>query len=119
MDAQTSVAQRYVIKMSNGQGHVEWYMGLSVRTQALSVDEARTFTSQAALATGIGQRLGLHKTLAAVQGNRTVRKQHMVHNASTPVMEIDAQTYHVRADGVLLSCEPATELPMAQRYFLF
>jgi urease subunit alpha len=54
-----------------------------------------------------------------VQGNRTVRKQHMVHNASTPVMEIDAQTYHVRADGVLLSCEPATELPMAQRYFLF
>ena len=48
MDAQTSVAQRYVIKMSNGQGHVEWYMGLSVRTQALSVDEARTFTSQAA-----------------------------------------------------------------------
>jgi urease subunit alpha len=78
-----------------------------------------TFTSQAALAAGIGQRLGLHKTLAAVQGNRTVRKQHMVHNASTPVMEIDAQTYHVRADGVLLSCEPATELPMAQRYFLF
>lgn len=48
MDAQTSVAQRYVIKMSNGQGHVEWYMGLSVRTQALSVDEARTFTSQSA-----------------------------------------------------------------------
>jgi hypothetical protein len=48
MDAQTSVAQRYVIKMSNGQGHVEWYMGLSVRTQALSVDEARSFASQAA-----------------------------------------------------------------------
>ena len=48
MDAQTSAPQRYVIKMSNGQGHVEWYMGLSVRTHALSVDEARTFTSQAA-----------------------------------------------------------------------
>ena len=43
----------------------------------------------------------------------------MVHNAYAPTMEIDAQTYQVRADGVLLSCEPATELPMAQRYFLF
>ena len=48
MDAQTSAPQRDVIKMSNGQGHVEWYMGLSVRTQSLSVDEARTFTRQAA-----------------------------------------------------------------------
>lgn len=48
MADQTPVDQKYVIKMSNGQGHVEWYMGLSVRTQALSVDEARSFTSQAA-----------------------------------------------------------------------
>jgi urease subunit alpha len=78
-----------------------------------------SFVSQAAMAAGIAGRLGLHKTVAAVKGNRTVRKQHMVHNAYAPAMEIDAQTYQVRADGQLLTCEPATELPMAQRYFLF
>jgi len=78
-----------------------------------------SFVSQAAMAAGIAERLGLHKTVAAVKGNRTVRKQHMVHNAYAPAMEIDAQTYQVRADGQLLTCEPATELPMAQRYFLF
>jgi len=78
-----------------------------------------SFVSQAAMAAGIAERLGLHKTVAAVKGNRTVRKQHMVHNAYAPTMEIDAQTYQVRADGQLLTCEPATELPMAQRYFLF
>ncbi|MBL0150051.1 MAG: urease subunit alpha [Ideonella sp.] len=78
-----------------------------------------SFVSQAALAAGIGDRLGLHKRVAAVKGNRSVRKQHMVHNAYAPAMEIDAQTYSVRADGVLLTCEPAIELPMAQRYFLF
>ena len=50
---------------------------------------------------------------------RGVRKQHMVHNNYLPVMEIDAQTYTVRADGQLLTCEPAVSLPMAQRYFLF
>ena len=78
-----------------------------------------TFVSQAALADGVGQRYGLAKTLSAVRGNRTVRKSHMVHNHYTPVMEVDAQTYAVRADGVLLTCEAATVLPMAQRYFLF
>jgi urease subunit alpha len=78
-----------------------------------------TFVSQAGLAAGIGQHLGLHKALAAVKGNRSVRKSHMVHNCYAPAMEIDAQTYQVRADGVLLTCEPATVLPMAQRYFLF
>ena len=57
--------------------------------------------------------------LAAVKGNRTVKKTDMVHNGYLPTMEIDAQTYEVRADGVLLTCEPATELPLAQRYFLF
>ena len=66
-----------------------------------------------------GQLNTLHKTLAAVRGCRTVDKSHMVHNAYTPTMAIDAQTYEVRADGELLSCEPATVLPMAQRYFLF
>ncbi|MCU4121039.1 urease subunit alpha [Variovorax sp. N23] len=78
-----------------------------------------TFVSQAGLNAGIGERYGLHKTLAAVKNIRGVRKQHMVHNGYTPKMEIDAQTYAVRADGHLLVCEPATSLPMAQRYFLF
>jgi urease subunit alpha len=78
-----------------------------------------SFVSQAALADGVGHSYGLHKSLAAVKGCRTVRKTHMVHNAYLPVMEIDAQTYQVRADGQLLTCEPAKVLPMAQRYFLF
>ncbi len=78
-----------------------------------------SFVSQAALGAGIGARLGLHKTLSAVRGCRTVRKQDMVHNAYTPAMQVDAQTYEVRADGVLLRCEPAAALPMAQLYFLF
>ncbi len=78
-----------------------------------------TFVSQAGLAACIGARYGLAKSLSAVRGTRTVRKKHMVHNSYTPVMEIDAQTYAVRADGVLLTCEAATVLPMAQRYFLF
>ena len=59
------------------------------------------------------------KTLSAVKNIRGVRKQHMVHNGYAPKMEIDPQTYAVRADGQLLTCEPATVLPMAQRYFLF
>jgi urease subunit alpha len=78
-----------------------------------------TFVSQAALRGDIGDALGLKKRLAAVQNCRRVKKADMVHNAYTPVMEIDAQTYAVRADGQLLTCEPATVLPMAQRYFLF
>ncbi len=78
-----------------------------------------TFVSQAGLNAGIGDRFGLRKQLSAVRNIRGVRKQHMVHNSYTPKMEVDAQTYTVRADGQLLTCEPATVLPMAQRYFLF
>ena len=78
-----------------------------------------TFVSQAGIAAGIRERFGLHKTLSAVKNVRGIRKQHMVHNAYLPKMEIDAQTYAVRADGQLLTCEPAKSLPMAQRYFLF
>jgi urease subunit alpha len=78
-----------------------------------------TFVSQAGLAAGIGERFGLAKTLSAVKGIRGVHKQHMVHNDLAPRMEVDAQTYAVRADGQLLTCEPARSLPMAQRYFLF
>ena len=78
-----------------------------------------TFVSQAGLAAGIRERFGLHKTLSAVKGIRGVQKQHMIHNDLAPRMEVDAQTYAVRADGQLLTCEPARSLPMAQRYFLF
>jgi urease subunit alpha len=67
----------------------------------------------------IGEQLGLKKHLSAVHGCRTVKKADMVHNGATPVMEIDAQTYRVRADGQLLTCDPATVLPLAQKYFLF
>jgi urease subunit alpha len=78
-----------------------------------------TFVSQAAQAAGVAQRYGLQKTTVAVQGCRRVTKADMVHNSYLPKIEVDAQTYTVRADGVLLTCEPATRLPMAQRYFLF
>ncbi|MGA8785843.1 MAG: urease subunit alpha [Polaromonas sp.] len=78
-----------------------------------------TFVSQAGLAAGIKERFGLAKTLSAVKNIRDVRKQHMIHNNYLPKMEIDPQTYLVRADGQLLTCEPATSLPMTQRYFLF
>jgi urease subunit alpha len=78
-----------------------------------------TFVSQAGLAAGIGERFGLQKTLSAVKNTRVVQKRHMVHNGLAPRMEVDAQTYAVRANGELLTCEPATSLPMAQRYFLF
>ena len=78
-----------------------------------------SFVSQAGMAAGIGERFGLHKTLSAVKNIRGIGKRHMVHNDYAPRMEIDPQTYVVRADGLLLTCEPASVLPMAQRYFLF
>ena len=79
-----------------------------------------TFVSAAAIEAGIGKALGLERRLAAVSNTRGgIGKRAMVHNDATPVLEVDAETYEVRADGVLLTCEPATILPMAQRYFLF
>jgi urease subunit alpha len=78
-----------------------------------------TFMSRSALEAGVADVLRLQKRVAAVKACRTVKKADMVHNAYTPVMEIDPQTYSVRADGQLLTCEPAAVLPMAQRYFLF
>jgi len=77
------------------------------------------FVSQAAVDAGIGDRLGLGRRLAAVSGTRSVRKADMILNNWQPKIEVDAQTYEVRADGELLTCEPATVLPLAQRYFLF
>jgi urease subunit alpha len=79
-----------------------------------------TFVSGAAIESGIGKALGLERRLAAVSNTRGgIGKKAMIHNDATPVIEVDAETYEVRADGVLLTCEPATILPMAQRYFLF
>ncbi len=78
-----------------------------------------TFVSQAALDLGSLEALGLGKPLVAVRGTRSVTKADMVHNDATPVIDVDPETYEVRADGVKLECEPAQELPLAQRYFLF
>jgi urease subunit alpha len=78
-----------------------------------------TFVSQAALEDGVPERLGLAKRAMAVSGTRTVRKRDLVHNGALPVIEVDPQTYEVRADGELLVCAPATTLPLTQRYFLF
>ncbi|MET0982437.1 MAG: urease subunit alpha [Telluria sp.] len=78
-----------------------------------------TFVSQAALDAGIGAQLGLAKPLLAVRDMRRLGKADMIHNDATPHMQVDPETYEVRADGVLLTCEPARELPLAQRYFLF
>ena len=76
--------------------------------------------SEAALAEGLRDRLGVQKQLVAVENVRGgISKKSMILNDATPVIEIDAETYDVRADGELLVCEPAEVLPMAQRYFMF
>ncbi|WP_457648296.1 urease subunit alpha [Profundibacter sp.] len=80
---------------------------------------AVTFVSAAAQADGIGERLGLAKQTIAVRNTRGIGKRDMVLNDVTPVMEVNPETYEVRADGELLTCEPADVLPMAQRYFMF
>jgi urease subunit alpha len=79
-----------------------------------------TFVSQAALDAGLPARLGTAKRMVAVENTRSgISKKSMIHNGATPDIDIDPETYHVRADGELLVCEPASVLPMAQRYFLF
>lgn len=78
-----------------------------------------TFTSQAAIDAGVPAKLGLSKCAVAVRNCRTIAKGDMVLNNATPRLEVDAETYEVRADGELLTCEPLSELPLAQRYFLF
>ncbi len=78
-----------------------------------------TFVSQAALNNAAVHALNLQKPLIAVSGTRTLTKADMVHNGATPEITVDPETYVVKADGVHLVCEPATELPLAQRYFLF
>jgi urease subunit alpha len=78
-----------------------------------------TFVSQSAFDAGIARELGLAKTVIPVRATRGLRKRDMIHNGATPAMEVDPETYEVRADGRLLVCEPAAVLPLAQRYFLF
>ncbi|MGB2000880.1 MAG: urease subunit alpha, partial [Candidatus Puniceispirillaceae bacterium] len=87
--------------------------GRSVEQSAVS------FVSAAAQDAGIGNSLGLAKSTLPVAGTRTISKADMVHNAYCPDIEVNPETYEVRADGELLTCEPAEVLPMAQRYFLF
>ena len=82
-------------------------------------ESAVHFVSDAGLDAGIAERAGLSRPLAAVSGTRVIDKRSMVHNDATPRMEVDPETYEVRADGELLACEPAEVLAMAQRYFLF
>ena len=77
------------------------------------------FVSAAAQADGIGGKLGLSKQTVAVENTRKIGKSDLIHNTATPHMEVNPETYEVRADGELLTCEPATKLPLAQRYFLF
>ncbi|MFS8366856.1 urease subunit alpha [Acetobacter oryzifermentans] len=79
-----------------------------------------TFVSQAALEDDLGHKLKLQRKLSAVSNTReSIGKRSMIHNDAMPHIEVDPETYEVRADGVLLTCEPAEVLPMAQRYFLF
>ncbi len=89
--------------------------GIGSAASATSV----TFTSQVAIEHGLRERLGLKRELRACQGCRTLTKHDMVHNDYMPVISVDSQTYEVKADGQLLTCDPATELPLAQRYSLF
>lgn len=78
-----------------------------------------SFMSKAAVEADIPAQLGLNKRVVAVETCRTIGKANMIHNAATPTIEVDPESYEVRADGELLTCEPAAVLPMAQRYFLF
>lgn len=80
---------------------------------------AVTFVSAAAEAEGVAEKLGLSKQVLAVRGTRTIGKASMRLNSATPQIEVDPETYEVRADGEILTCEPAETLPLAQRYFLY
>jgi urease subunit alpha len=79
-----------------------------------------SFVSRAAAEAGVGETLGLARRISAVSNTRGgIGKRSMIHNAALPQIEVDPETYEVRADGVLLTCEPAKVLPLAQRYFLY
>jgi len=78
-----------------------------------------TFVSKAAVESGLQDRLGVEKQLVPVVGTRTVSKASMIHNSFTPKVDVDPETYEVRVNGDIVTCEPAKVLPMAQRYFLY
>jgi urease subunit alpha len=80
---------------------------------------AVTFVSKAAIATGLAGKLGTDREMLPVHNTRGIVKESMIHNAVLPTIEVDPETYEVRANGELLTCAPAETLPMAQRYFLF
>jgi len=82
-------------------------------------DTCLTFVSEASIDAGVLDKIGLARRTEAVRNTRTIGKKDMVHITGTPKIEVDAQTCEVRADGVALTCEPATKLPMARRDFLF
>ena len=86
--------------------------------RALSASSA-TFLPGLAIERGVPQQLGLRRIVLPAHGIRAINKSRMVHNAATPHIEVDPETYEVRADGVHLTCEPAAVLPLAQRYFLY
>ena len=86
----------------------------------LMTNSSVTFVSQAAVAGGHAAKLGTTKKMLAGKNTRGgISKASMIHNAATPKLDVNPETYEVRADGELLTCDPATVLPMAQRYFLF
>jgi urease subunit alpha len=84
-----------------------------------ALEKSVTFVSAAALDDAEFCGLGLRRRLEAVRATRQLRKSDMIHNGAQPQIEVDSETYEVRADGELLTCQPATSLPMTQRYFLF
>src|SRR5271155_937863 len=84
-----------------------------------ALEKSLTFVSSAAVESPELKALGLRKRIEAVRATRAIRKSDMIHNAAQPNIEVDSETYEVRADGELLTCQPATSLPMTQRYFLF
>src|ERR1700676_3169074 len=86
---------------------------------AATASTAITFVSQAAIASGLPETLGLNKIVAPVRNCRSIGKKNMLHNSATPNIEVDPETYQVHVDGELMTCEPARSLPLAQRYFLF
>jgi urease subunit alpha len=84
-----------------------------------ALEKSLTFVSAASLESTQFRSLGLRKRIEAVRATRALQKSDMIHNNARPQIEVDSETYEVRADGELLTCEPATSLPMTQRYFLF
>jgi urease subunit alpha len=96
--------------------HYRPMFGAFGRARALS---SVTFISLAAIQNDLSHSLGVEKMLLPVSGTRSISKASMIHNNATPNVEVDAETYEVRVDGTIITCEPAAILPLAQRYFLY